>query len=513
MTPQDIALSEDIAQFYDDPLGFVMYAYEWDDDPRLQIVELQEPWASRYGCKYGPDVWACEELDAIGAAVRERAFNGRDAVPAIRRSVSSGHGIGKSAFTAWLVNWISSTRPHSRGVVTANTAEQLSSKTWAEIAKWTKRCITGHWFTVTTGKGAMRLQHKQHPESWRCDAQTCKEENSEAFAGLHAVDSTPYYIFDEASAVPAAIYDVAEGGLTDGEPHFYLFGNPTRTDGRFYDTFNRLRHRWANRQIDSRNVAITNKKQIAEWLEDNGEDSDFFKVRVRGVFPSASSQQFIAREPIDAAMARVAETRPLAGLTAAVGVDIARSGDAQSVIRTRVGRDGTAWPPVRMRIPDTTQVAARVARHIDTLRSGGLYVVVMIDGGGVGGGVIDRLRQLSYECIEVQFGADAQDPKRFKNKRSEMWYDMREWLKGGVLTYDEQLITDLTGPEYSYNDIDQLVLEPKKQMIARGLASPDDGDALALTFAQPVPETLHMTDNAPPANTVSRNDYDPYAAA
>src|SRR5690606_7300486 len=147
----------------------------------------------------------------------------------------------------------------------------------------------------------------------------------------------------------------------------------------------------------SRTVAITNKTLIGEWVDDYGEDSDFVRVRVRGVFPRAGTVQFIGRDLVDAAMARVPELGPLQGRTAIVGVDVARFGDDESVIRTRIGRDATAWEPLRFREVDTMQLAAHVLEHVGTLRAAGLRVQVFVDGGGVGGGVVDRLRQLGLD--------------------------------------------------------------------------------------------------------------------
>lgn len=503
----DLMLAEDMGRFFDDPLGFVMYAYDWTHDRSLHIVELQSPYKERFDSKYGPDAWACELLDDIGRQVRERDFDGRNAVMPIREAVSSGHGIGKSAFTAWIVNWIMSTRPHAKGVVTANTSEQLSSKTWSEISKWTKRCITGHWFNVTTGRGAMRMTHKQFPESWRVDAQTCREENSESFAGLHAANSTPFYIFDEASAVPDKIWEVAEGGMTDGEPMWFVFGNPTRNTGRFHSCFNAQRHRWGHRQIDSRSVQITNKKQIEQWVDDYGEDSDFVRVRVRGVFPRASSSQFISRALVDEAMARPLAEQTSASRTAVVGVDVARFGDDQSVIRTRIGRDARTIEPLRFRELDTMQLASRVVEHVGLLRNAGYRVTVFVDGGGVGGGVVDRLRQLGIDVIEVQFGAKADDQRKYANKRAEMWGRLKEWLEIGCLEQDEGVAIDLTSVEYGFNIRDQVQLEKKEDMKKRGLSSPDDGDALALTFAYPVPE---FVDQGSSNHNEARRSYNPY---
>jgi hypothetical protein len=503
-------LIDDMASFESDPLGFIMYAFPWNTDASLQLVKLSSPWDQLYGCEYGPDKWACELLDAIGADVRARAFNGTQAVEPIQYAISSGHGIGKSAMAAWLTLWIMSTRPFSKGVVTANTGEQLSSKTWAGVATWLAKCQTRHWFEITTGKGAMRLVHKQHPTNWRVDAQTSREENSESFAGLHAANSTPWYLFDEASAIPSKIWEVAEGGKTDGSPMHYAFGNPTRNTGGFADCFGKQRHRWKTRHIDSRDVAITNKSLLNQFVADYGEDSDFVRIRVRGVFPRASSAQFIGRDLVDEAMARPALTERFIGRTAAVGVDVARFGGAESVIRTRVGRDGAAIPPKKFRGLDTMQLASRVAEHIEYLKMLGLDSVIFVDGGGVGGGVVDRLRQLNHDPVEVLFGSKADEPKKYLNKRAEMWGRMKEWLKIGCLLKDEALVTDLTGVEYQFTTTDQIQLESKEHMVSRGLSSPDDGDALALTFAYPVPE--YQTPKEIKGAHGRRNmEHDPYA--
>jgi hypothetical protein len=497
-----------MAALYADPLGFVLYAFDWAGDPSLQLVRLPAPWNLVYDSEFGPDVWACALLERVGRAVRERAFDGMHAVAPIREAVASGHGIGKSALVAWLILWLMSTRPHCKGVVTANTAEQLASKTWAELGKWRKRCLTGHWFDYSTGKGSMRLVHRQHPESWRCDAQTCREENSESFAGLHAASSSPWYIYDEASAVPDKIWEVSEGGMTDGEPHWYAFGNPTRNTGAFARCFGAQRNRWNTHQIDSREVQITNKRQIDEWISDYGEDSDFVRVRVRGVFPRASSMQFIGRDLYDAAVLRLVEVDRTSPVV--IGVDVARFGDDDSVIRTRCGRDARTWPPIRMREADTMQLVGRIAEHVNLLRSVGRKVSVFVDGGGVGGGVVDRLRQLGFDCIEVQFGGKADDPRKYANKRVEMWDRLREWLKTvGAIAADDRLATDLTSVEYGFTNGDQIALERKERMRERGLASPDDADALALTFAHQVPVEL-PADVPRPTHTVRGRDHDPY---
>ncbi len=403
-----------------------------------------------------------------------------------------------------------STRPNARGVVTASTAPQLESKTWAQIASWSKRCITREWWDVSTGRGSMKMVAKVAPESWNCYAQTARAENAESFAGLHAADSSPFFLVDESSGVPDAIHEVMLGGLTDGEPFLLAFGNPTRNSGWFHSAFNGQRHRWTTRQIDSRDVAITNKVQLQEWIDDFGVESDFVKVRVRGIFPTASSLQFIARDLVDDAMGR--EAPPNRYETIVIGVDPARFGGDSSVIFTRAGRDAQTWVPIRLQKVDTMTLASRVAEHANTPRSAGRRVFINVDGGGVGGGVVDRLRSLHFDVNEVQFGARADDPRQYANKRAEIWGRMKDWITGGALPRDEGLAVDLTSVEYGYNAADAIQLERKESMKARGLASPDTADALACTFAVPTP--IEMPEDA--ANRRARakaaREYNPMEA-
>lgn len=190
-----------------------------------------------------------------------------------------------------------------------------------------------------------------------------------------------------------------------------------------------------------------------------------------------------------------------------VGVDPARFGDDSSVIWTRCGRDARSWAPIRLKGADTMTLAARVVEHVNALRMAGNRVIVNVDGGGVGGGVIDRLRSIGFDVNEVQFGGRAMDPRKWANRRAEIWGLMREWLVGGAIPRDELLATDLTGVEYGYNAADAILLEKKESMKARGLASPDSADALAITFAVPVP--VGSLDDIGHA-VMHVQEYDPY---
>ena len=465
----DIAMARFIAQFRNDPLGFVMAVYPWDSDSGLQLVRLPPKYRSRFPrCEYGPDLWACEFLDELGRRCRENRFDGVDAVPATRMAVASGHGIGKSAMTAWLVHWIMSTRANCHGTVTANTANQLASKTWASVTAWVKRSINANWFTINTNKGNLKMTCKFAPEDWFVTGQTCRKEDAESFAGQHAANSSSFYIFDEASSIPNEIWEVAEGGLTDGEPFLFAFGNPTRNSGRFYDCFKKDSSLFSTHRVDSRECQITNKETIARWEKEYGEDSDFFRVRVKGEFPNVSSTQFIPTGLVEEAMSRDdLPYDPRLDTQAIMGVDVARFGDDDTVIVVRVGKT----IPIRKRFHGLDgfeiyqQVAALVNHCYEELHMGEVYVNV--DAGGVGASPIDFLNRNGFSelVFGVNFGGKADDPVTYYNK-------------------DADLLEELTAPEYRYTPSGQLQLEAKDDIKARIGRSPDEADAIALTFAR-----------------------------
>jgi len=467
----EVLLHETVAEFYNDPLGFVLAMYPWGEPGSLESHD-------------GPDVWQREALDRIGQEVRARKFDGHTAVAPIRLAVSSGHGIGKSVEVGFLVDWIMSTRPHAQGTITANTITQLQTKTWAGIQRWTKLCKTGHWFTVNTE----RMYRNGFKDSWFVAPQSSKEENSEAFAGQHAADSTSFYIFDEASAIPESIYEVAEGGLTDGEPMIFLFGNCTRSHGSFHAAcFGSMRHRWNPVVVDSRTSRFTNKAQIEEWITDYGEDSDFVRVRVKGLPPRASDLQYIGTDLVSAAQRQ--EPAVLADDPLVCGLDVARGGEDECVFRFRRGTDARSIPPVRIPGAEARDSMRLVTVAVDVLTktyAGRPVAMLFVDGTGIGGPIADRLQQLGHRNVmEVQFSGKSPD-RKYANMRAYMWGRLRDWLSKGAIDPHARLETDLTGPGYHHDQQDRIVLESKEAMKKRGLSSPDDADALALTFAAPV---------------------------
>ncbi len=487
-----------------DPLRFILYIFPWGETG----TELEN-------YPDGPDKWQRDLLEDIKQHIiknDQRAIS-KQMKEAFQAATVSGHGIGKSSFVAWLIIFFMSTRQKCRGVVTANTANQLEGKTWAELSKWHNMALNRHWFKYTATKFSSTLDANGE-KNWMFECVPWSEDRTEAFAGLHNASSTVVVIFDEASAISDKIWEVSEGAMTDGEPFWFAFGNGTRNTGRFRECFSKFRHRWRNVHVDSRQVKITNKVQIAKWVEDYGDDSDFVRVRVKGQFPRAGNLQFIGSDLVEGAVGREAIAELWEPLV--IGVDVARYGDDQSIICVRKGRDARTHPMVKFRKTDTMTLAAAAVALAQQLKADAIFV----DGTGVGGGVVDRIRQLKMDCFDINFSAKSDnyspgdDSAKYANKRSEMWGNMKDWLKRGAVADDNDLKSDLMGVEYGYDERNCIQLEKKKDMKKRGQASPDNADALALTFAYPVEKRknsggLHAVHEV---NFVS-HEYDPLADA
>ena len=481
-------LVETIAGFTHDPLGFVLFAFDWGVGALANFPD-------------GPDTWQREILTEIGVKLRA----GISATEAIQVAIASGHGIGKSALVSWLIEWAMSTCEDCKGVVTANTENQLKTKTWAELAKWHPLCITSHWFKLTAT--ALFSKDPEHETTWRIDMQAWSITNTTAFAGMHNLGKRILLIYDEASSIPNGIWEVSQGALTDSNTEIIwcCFGNPTEATGRFRECFGRYKHRWITRQIDSRTVKITNKAEIEKFLQDcdGDENHDFFRVRVRGVFPSTSANALFGSEEVDAAMSRHLPLNSQDHAATILGVDVARQGADSSAIARRKGM--SAFPIRMMKIPDTMLVAAQVSQEMDTHEADACFVD---ETGGYGAGVIDALRQIGKDPIGVQFGGKAMDARYF-NKRSEMAFLFSIWIKeGGSLPYDAELKEEMCAMTYTFSK-DKFRLCEKadiKEVIGR---SPDKFDAQILTHAFPV-SPKHPTGFSHNSRAEAMRTYDPY---
>ena len=477
-------LIEALGALTHDPLTFVYFAYPWGE-PGTPLENME-----------GPDEWQIQILKDIG----EQLKKGKPLQTAIQEAVASGHGIGKSALISWLIHFAISTHENTRGVVTANTEGQLRTKTWPELSKWHNMFIAKELFTYTAT--AIFCSDKDYEKTWRIDAIPWSKNSPESFAGLHNQGNRILVLFDEASAIDDVIWEVTEGALTDANTEIIwcAFGNPTRNSGRFRECFRKYRKFWNTYQIDSRTVKISNKAKIEEWLEAYGEDSDFFKVRVRGVFPSASDLQFISTEIADKAQKQSYKLGAFDHLPVIIGVDPAWTGSDSLEIVMRQGYYMKSLASIPKN-DDDWRMAQLIAQFEDEYKADAVFIDM-----GYGTGIYSIGKQLGRKWRLIEFGGKSNDPV-YLNMRAYMWGQMKEWLRegGSIPPNDQALYDDIVGPEAIIDKNGHIQLESKKDMKDRGLPSPNKGDALALTFAARVVKKSE-TGNRIVANT----SYNPF---
>lgn len=457
----------------DNPEAFVLMAFPWGQ-PNTPLAKFS-----------GPRKWQRERLREIAEHIK--ANKGQLQMDTLRKAVSSGRGIGKSALVSWLILWMLTTRIGSSVIVSANSEAQLRSVTWGELTKWAAMIINSHWWEVsatklTPAKWVCELVErdlKKGTRYWAAEGKLWSEENPDSYAGVHNHDGM-MLIFDEASGIPDAIWSVGAGFFTENilDRYWFAFSNPRRNQGYFFECFHSKRNFWNTTQVDARTVEDTDKAVYEQIIAEYGEDSAQARVEVYGEFPSEGDDQFISPYMVDEAMAREQHKDMTAPLV--MGIDPARGGADSTVIVLRRGRDLTLVK--RFHGEDTMMVVGRIIDMIEEHQP----TLVVMDEGGLGYGILDRLNEQRYKVKGVNFGWKAKNSIMWGNKRAEMWGAMKDWLKTASLPADRQLKADLTGPLKKPNSSGTIFLEGKKEMRARGLASPDAADALAVTFAYPV---------------------------
>jgi hypothetical protein len=457
----------------DNPLAFVMFTFPWGQ-PGTPLEHFK-----------GPRKWQREVLQTIADHIK--ANNGKTDFDTLRHAVSSGRGIGKSALVSWITIWMLSTRIGSTTIISANSESQLRSVTWAEITKWLAMSLNSHWFEVSATRlmpakwitELVERDLKKGTRYWGVEGRLWSAENPDAYAGVHNFDGV-LVVFDEASGIDDSIWAVTSGFFTENTPNrFWMaFSNPRRNTGYFYEAFNSKREFWTTKVVDARTVEGTDKQVYQQIIDEYGADSSQAHVEVYGQFPSEGDDQFISANLVDDAMKRPAYKDQSAPIV--IGVDPARFGADATVIAVRQGRDIISIQ--RHRGDDTMTVVGHVIEAIDQYRP----TLVVIDEGGLGAGIVDRLKEQRYKIKGINFGNKSTNPIMYGNKRAEMWGKMKDWLKTASIPLDRFLKTDLISPMMKPDSKGTIFLESKKDMKARGLASPDAADAICVTFAFPV---------------------------
>lgn len=468
-------LLNDLAELSLRPLDFVYWAYPWKEA------------GTELATRSGPEEWQAKVLGDLQAELLAGkdyyVATGSALRSAYQAAIRSGHGIGKTAFLCWMIQWAMATRENTRGRVTANTEKQLRTVLWVELAKWHRLFIAGSLFVHS----ATAYQAASNGKEWRIDAVPWSEDNTQAFAGMHNFGKRLLMIFDEASTIVDEVWEVADGVCHEAETEiiWIVTGNPTQNHGRFKDCWGPQGQFWHTYKVDSREVSFANTARINEAIALYGVETDYVKKRYLGEFPDTADYQLIAESTIVEARKRPPVCYPHEALV--IGVDVARFGSNESVIVFRRGKDSKSVQAIRRRGYDVVELGQEVARLI----SNHAPDQVFIDEGGVGGGVVDFIRHLGHSVIGVNFGSKPSGAPagiRVANKRAEMYIELREWLRSGGQIEDSQALHDqLVAITYFHRkNTEEIVLTSKEDMIADGLASPDWADALALTFAYPV---------------------------
>lgn len=394
-----------------------------------------------------------------------------------RLSIKAGHGVGKTAFESWAVWWFLVTHFPCKIPITANSQDQLRDVVWAEIALWGRRLPDEfkNQYEVT----AERIFLKGAPEECFAVARTASKERPEALQGFHAENLL--FIIEEASGIDDIIFEVAQGALSTPGAKVIMAANPTRLSGYFYDTHHSLRHRWKTMTVSSESVPRA-RGHIEDIIAKYGQDSNAFRIRVLGEFPTTEDEQVIPLEWIKASVERKVETvkryRPV------WGVDVARFGDDRTTLAKR--QNNTLLEPIKFwRGKDSMQVAGIIVNEwretIEPMRPSEILVDVI----GIGAGVVDRLYELGLPVRGINVGESASSKEQFVRLRDELWWKGRKFFeaKDCKIPNDDALISELCAPTYKFMSTGKVIVESKDEMKKRISRSPDLADAFLLTLA------------------------------
>ncbi|MCE9635533.1 MAG: hypothetical protein K8T90_07500 [Planctomycetes bacterium] len=416
-----------------------------------------------------------------------------------RVAVPSCHESGKT-FVASVaaVHHLVSYQP-SKVITTAPTQRQVKDLLWSEI----RARHTGMVRTLggDPGLGAPNLTQwaiPDEPDWFATGFATSPDKASENATRLHGYHSPHLLvILDEAGGIAREVWSAIDGLLTSGDARVLAIGNPSA--GTEFERVCRSPD-WRVLRIAA--TDCPNLQPGAQplpwgvtraWVEEMrrrwGASSPVFQTKVLGLFPESSVDTLLSIADVEAAIARRPSNEDRGAVS--IGCDVARFGSDETVIY--VVRGGAVLAVECFGGQDTMRTAGAVLR---LAREHGVEVYdaerIAIDDTGIGGAVVDRLREQGWDVQAINFGASprqSSNETRFFNRRTELWWDLREWVRHdaalGDLSPDTQdaLRADLTAPKYEQRSDGRIALEPKDRIRQRVGRSPDHGDALALAIA------------------------------
>lgn len=406
-------------------------------------------------------------------------FLGADGQPTDdpRHSVRSGHGTGKTTVIAILALWFVLCHYDAKCVVTASSQDQLRDGAWSELRKWwgVLPLPLKEQLDISEERAAL----KAAPEMGFVVRRTASKSNPEALQGIHA--KHVLYLIDEASGIADIIFEVAAGSLSTAGAMACLFSNPTRTSGFFHGTQTKLRHKWRCRRVSSADVPRA-RGHIDDIIEAYGKDSNKYRIRVLGEFPTADEDTVIALSLVEAARGRQVEARDVRPVW---GVDVGRFGDDASALAKRKG-NVLLEPVTEWLGKDTMQLVGLIIAEWDRTPVEERPAAIMVDVIGIGAGVVDRLLEQELPARGINVAESAANDSKYFRLRDELWFKGKEWFAARDCTIpaDEKLVSELTTPTFDYHSNGSYVVESKKLMRRRNLPSPNKADAFLLTFAQ-----------------------------
>jgi len=464
----------------------------------LKSLSTKEKRKLRTRGKKKPVWWVRKILGAIPWPKQQEILRSVRDNP--RTAVRSCHGIGKSFTAGQVILWFLYNFPRSIVLSTAPTWRQVEKLVWKEVRASYKRAkvpLGGHILPKSP-----EIQIVQ--DEWY--AMGLSTNDPDRFQGYH--EEFILVVVDEAAGVPEDIFEAVEGVLTSEHARLLLLGNPTSLSGTFYNAFRGPGwHTIAISAFDSPNFTafgiteediingtweakitgpLPNPKLITpDWVADKylrwGPESPAYQARVKGQFPTEADDTLIPLSWIEAAMEREV---PEGMVPVELGVDVARFGSDKTVIATRCGLKVL---PLKVFAKQGTM---ETAGHAIVEYRERQAVAIKVDDIGVGGGVVDRLAEQQYPVFGVNVAEAACEPNKFLNRRSELWWLLRELLNPDprinpnpiALPKDDELLGDLCGIKYKFTSKGQIRVEPKEEMKKRIGRSPDRGDAVVLAF-------------------------------
>jgi len=398
-------------------------------------------------------------------------------------SIRSGHGIGKSTTMAWSIIWFLICYPDCRIPCTAPTGDQLHDVLWTEIRTWIGRFPEVKWLQNKLEVQKDKVYINETGNSAFARARTARKEAPEALAGLHAENMM--MVVDEASGVPDEIYNVAKGAFTEKNVIVLLISNPTRLDGYFYRTHHDYQDKWQRLNFSTLDSPLSTSDDYAkEIAEEHGIRSDEYKIRVLGDFPEGSSvdekgwSRLLELSEIKKAQEEQDDDLPFIG-NLRMGIDPAGEG---TDISSWVVRD-----KFKARIVSQEKISNKKSIAERTLTLFVKYPGIearktYIDNFGVGAEITKEIALAGINTTGINVGDKAKNSELYANIKAEAYMRLRRWIQsGGKLSHHKDW-EELTHVRFRRGLNGKVQIMSKREMRTAGYKSPNNADALMMTF-------------------------------